>query len=146
MVRRLEGNGLVVTQADNAKQEHWIPASLIPNSSVSRAWSFRPRKINADRIIPEAGASTSPGILGGGTKCLAPPCVSSAPTPIKANSGEIARLAVQVSQVIYAYSEIFQNSLWRKKTTIFWTGLSLLVSSYGQDRCRSVTFPLSLSL
>lgn len=88
IVRRLEGNGLVVTHADNAKQEHWIPASLIPNSSVSRAWSFRPRKLNA------ANEANS-----GSTKCLAPPYISSAPTPIKANSGEVARLAVQVAQV-----------------------------------------------
>ncbi|XP_058808184.1 triple functional domain protein-like isoform X3 [Phymastichus coffea] len=87
IVRRLEGNGLVVTHADNAKQEHWIPASLIPNSSVSRAWSFRPRKLNAN-------SETN----SGSTKCLAPPYISSAPTPIKANSGEIARLAVQVAQ------------------------------------------------
>ncbi|XP_011495502.1 PREDICTED: kalirin isoform X2 [Ceratosolen solmsi marchali] len=93
VVRRLEGNGLVVTHADNAKQEHWIPASLIPNSSVSRAWSFRPRKLNADRIVPNEVAGN-----GGSSKNLAPPCISSAPTPIKANSGEVARLAVQVSQ------------------------------------------------
>ena len=40
------------------------------------------------------------GTTGGAVvKNLGPPCVTGAPTPIKANSGEVARLAVQVSQV-----------------------------------------------
>lgn len=37
------------------------------------------------------------------TKCnlgKTPPCVSSAPSPIKANAGEVARLAVQVSGAV----------------------------------------------
>ncbi|XP_014237093.1 kalirin isoform X2 [Trichogramma pretiosum] len=93
VVKRLEGNGLVVHQSETPKQEHWIPASLIPNSAVSRAWSFRPRKANSDRLsVADAIPPSS------STKHLVSPSISSAPTPIKVNSGEVARLAVQVSQ------------------------------------------------
>ncbi|XP_033224250.1 kalirin isoform X3 [Belonocnema kinseyi] len=88
VVTRLDGNGLVVSPSEGAKEESWIPASLIPNSSVSRAWSFRPRKQNPDKsLIPDPKNEIG----------KAPPCVSSAPSPIKANAGEVARLAVQVS-------------------------------------------------
>ncbi|XP_014207348.1 triple functional domain protein-like [Copidosoma floridanum] len=107
VVRGLENNGLVVTLVEHPKQEHWIPASLIPNSSVSRAWSFRPRKPNVDvkhehhlgnNAMQHLGAGPNHSSGTGGRHPSSPPCVSGAPTPIKANSGEIARLAVQVSQ------------------------------------------------
>ena len=88
VVNRLDGNGLVVSPSEGAKEESWIPASLIPNSSVSRAWSFRPRKLNHDKN----SISDSKSDIG-----KTPPCISSAPSPIKANAGEVARLAVQVS-------------------------------------------------
>ncbi|XP_051163454.1 triple functional domain protein isoform X3 [Leptopilina boulardi] len=91
IVTRLDGNGLVVSPTEGAKEESWIPASLIPNSSMSRAWSFRPRKQNSDKN----SLIETKGNIG-----KTPPCISSAPSPIKANAGEIARLAVQISGAV----------------------------------------------
>ncbi|KYQ47509.1 Triple functional domain protein [Trachymyrmex zeteki] len=48
VVSHLDGPGLVVSPV-NTKDELWIPASLIPNSAISRSWSFRPRKIDLAR-------------------------------------------------------------------------------------------------
>ncbi|XP_043287262.1 kalirin isoform X2 [Venturia canescens] len=87
VVSHLDGPGLVVSPLD-AKEELWIPASLIPNSSFSRAWSFRPRKTDSERSNVAATKSLDkkgpPKILGGSS-------------PVRVTAGEIARLSVEVS-------------------------------------------------
>ncbi|XP_066586985.1 triple functional domain protein isoform X3 [Prorops nasuta] len=84
VVSRFDGPGLVVSPV-NVKEELWIPASLIPNSSISRAWSFRPRKENSERnlVSPQK------------PEVKVPPAILAAPSPVRATAGEIARLAVE---------------------------------------------------
>ncbi|XP_023289652.1 LOW QUALITY PROTEIN: triple functional domain protein [Orussus abietinus] len=81
VVSHLDGPGLIVSPVD-AKEELWIPASLVPNSSTSRAWSFRPRKANASRSLA-ASEKLPPEVTGG------------ASSPIKVAAGEVARLTLE---------------------------------------------------
>lgn len=89
VVSHLDGPGLVVSPID-AKEELWIPASLIPNSSISRAWSFRPRKID-----PEHNVLASPQK---GMDEKMPPKVRSVLSPVKVTAGEVARLSIEVAR------------------------------------------------
>lgn len=89
VVSHLDGPGLVVSPLD-AKEELWIPASLIPNSSFSKAWSFRPRKADCER----SGVGTTKGPDRKG-----PPTVLGASSPVRVNAGEVARLSIEVSNV-----------------------------------------------
>lgn len=84
----MDGPGLVVSPVD-AKEELWIPASLIPNSSISRAWSFRPRKIDREQTVssPQKGQEEK-----------MPPKVLGVLSPVKVTAGEIARLSIEVAR------------------------------------------------
>ena len=87
VVSHLDGPGLVVSSVD-AKEELWIPASLIPNSSFSRAWSFRPRKADIDKNIvgpPKLNEKKGPPKVLGGS------------SPVRVTTGEVARLSIEVS-------------------------------------------------
>ncbi|XP_012230227.2 kalirin isoform X2 [Linepithema humile] len=87
VVSHLDGPGLVVSPV-NTKDEMWIPASLIPNSAISRAWSFRPRKIDLTTShAADYHESTKPE-----EKALA---VLSSPASIRATTGEVVRLSVK---------------------------------------------------
>ncbi|XP_015585806.1 triple functional domain protein isoform X4 [Cephus cinctus] len=99
VVSHLDGPGLVVSPVD-AKEELWIPASLIPNSSFSRAWSFRPRKTDSEKNV------NSPQKLPE-EKSL--PKILSAISPVRAMAGEVARLSVEVSHAEGA------SIVWRKE-------------------------------
>ncbi|XP_046409767.1 kalirin isoform X2 [Neodiprion fabricii] len=99
VVSHLDGPGLVVSPID-AKEELWIPASFIPNSSISRAWSFRPRKIDPDQAV----SSPQKGL---GEKM--PPKVLSVLTPVRVTAGEVARLSIEVARAEGA------TIVWRKE-------------------------------
>lgn len=90
VVSHLDGPGLVVSPV-NTKDELWIPASLIPNSAISRAWSFRPRKIDVTRChvadSRESATATTPEDKT--------PAILSSPTSIRAIVGEVVRLSVE---------------------------------------------------
>lgn len=86
VVSHLDGPGLVVSPV-NAKDELWIPASLVPNSANSRAWSFRPRKIDFARNC----ATIDPGEVADERT----PTISSSPTSVRATAGEVVRLSVE---------------------------------------------------
>lgn len=83
VVSHLDGPGLVVSPV-NTKDELWIPASLIPNSAISRAWSFRPRKTD---LVKSHAESTTPEEKT--------PAVFSSPATIRATVGEVVRLSVR---------------------------------------------------
>ncbi|XP_011640411.1 kalirin isoform X1 [Pogonomyrmex barbatus] len=88
VVSHLDGPGLVVSPV-NTKDELWIPASLIPNSAISRAWSFRPRKIDLARChaVDPRESTTVPEDKT--------PTILNSPTSIRATVGEIVRLSVE---------------------------------------------------
>lgn len=90
VVSHLDGPGLVVSPVDATKEELWIPASLIPNSSISRAWSFRPRKTDCEKSV---AANSQKGSL----EEKVSPKVLSAFSPVRATAGEVARLSVEMS-------------------------------------------------
>lgn len=102
VVSHLDGPGVVVSPLD-AKEELWIPASLIPNSSISRAWSFRPRKLDNEKQITNIQRPVAerkplpPRILPG-----------SASSPVRVSVGDVARLSVEVTNVEGAHVA------WRK--------------------------------
>lgn len=88
VVSHLDGPGLVVSPV-NSKDEMWIPASLVPNSAISRAWSFRPRKIDLVKSGPCAvnvHESTTPEKT---------PIILNSPMSIRAATGEVVRLSVE---------------------------------------------------
>lgn len=88
----------------NTKDELWIPASLIPNSAISRAWSFRPRKIDLARCHgadPRESATT--------TTEDRTPVILSSPTSIRATVGEVVRLSVETHNADNA------TVTWRKE-------------------------------
>lgn len=86
---RLDGPGLIVSPVVGKKEEFWIPASLVPNSSISRAWSFRPRRIDSDgeniHVSREAAAKEN-----------GPPAILTIPCSIRATAGGVARLVLEV--------------------------------------------------
>lgn len=88
IVSHLDGPGLVVSPI-NTKNELWIPASLISNSAISRAWSFRPRKmVDLTKNDHAADESTT-------TPEEKTPAILSSPMSIRATAGEIVRLSVE---------------------------------------------------
>lgn len=98
----------------NSKEELWIPASLIQNSSFTRAWSFRPRKIAAGSDTDGEGTDNNTAVKrlpeDNNDKPLAKtlnPC-----TPVKATAGQIARLSVQVDN---EFGNSFYTVSWRKE-------------------------------
>lgn len=103
VVSHLDGPGVVVSPLD-AKEELWIPASLIPNSSISRAWSFRPRKSENEKQI------TSPQRAINDRKILPPPRILSGNSlsSVRVAAGDIARLSVEVANIEGAHVA------WRK--------------------------------
>ncbi|KAK0088984.1 hypothetical protein PV325_009867 [Microctonus aethiopoides] len=103
VVSHLDGPGVVVSPLD-AKEELWIPASLIPNSSISRAWSFRPRKSENEKQI------TSPQRGINDRKILPPPRILSGNSlsSVRVAAGDIARLSVEVANIEGAHVA------WRK--------------------------------
>ncbi|XP_047358806.1 kalirin isoform X2 [Vespa velutina] len=90
VVSRLDGPGLVVSH-HNEKEELWIPASLVPNLSISRAWSFRPSKIdsNKDIVQPQERSLEKKGA----------PTLLASTSLIKATAGEDVRLSVEIINV-----------------------------------------------
>ncbi|XP_015125607.1 triple functional domain protein isoform X1 [Diachasma alloeum] len=102
VVSHLDGPGLVVSPLD-AKEELWIPASLIPNSSISRAWSFRPRKPDADKQIASPGRAND--------RKAEPPriLVQSVSSPVRVSVGDIARLSFEVANAESA------SVVWRRE-------------------------------
>lgn len=91
----------------NTKDELWIPASLIPNSAISRAWSFRPRKIDLARCYiadPRDSTTTSAAIMPEDKT----PAILSSPTSIRATVGEVVRLSVET------YNADNATITWRK--------------------------------
>ncbi|XP_071554016.1 kalirin isoform X2 [Temnothorax nylanderi] len=102
VVSHLDGPGLVVSPV-NTKDELWIPASLIPNSAISRAWSFRPRKIDLARCHaadPRESATTAEDKT---------PAILSSPTSIRATVGEVVRFSVETHNADSA------TVTWRKE-------------------------------
>ncbi|XP_050446122.1 kalirin isoform X3 [Cataglyphis hispanica] len=88
IVSHLDGPGLVVSPI-NTKNDLWIPASLISNSAISRAWSFRPRKMvdftKSDHAVDESTMTSEEKT----------PAILSSPMSIRATAGEIVRLSVE---------------------------------------------------
>lgn len=106
VVSHLDGPGLVVSPV-NTKDELWIPASLIPNSAISRAWSFRPRKIDLARChAADPRESTVTTVTTPEDKT---PAILSSPTSIRATVGEIVRLSVETHNADNA------TVVWRKE-------------------------------
>ena len=103
----VDGPGLIVCPVIGKKEEEfWIPASLVPNSSISRAWSFRPRRIDSERIgsgesvhLPQDVHAEENG----------PPAILTIPCSIRATAGGVARLALEVRRVERALVR------WRKE-------------------------------
>ncbi|KAL0129500.1 hypothetical protein PUN28_001638 [Cardiocondyla obscurior] len=86
VVSHLDGPGLVVSPV-NTKDELWIPASLIPNSAISRAWSFRPRKIDLARChVADPRETAAEDKV---------PAILSSPSSIRATVGEVVRLSIE---------------------------------------------------
>ncbi|XP_026826598.1 kalirin isoform X2 [Ooceraea biroi] len=88
VVSHLDGPGLVVSPV-NTKDELWIPASLVPNSAISRAWSFRPRKID----LVKSGHSVN--FRESTTPEQKSPIVLNSPMSIRAVTGEVVGLPVE---------------------------------------------------
>lgn len=86
VVSHLDGPGLVVSPI-NTKDEQWIPASLVPNSAISRIWSFRPRKM--DFIKSESFESCKH------TSYEKMPVILNNSTIVRAVTGEVIRLSVE---------------------------------------------------
>lgn len=104
VVSHLDGPGLVVSPV-NTKDELWIPASLIPNSAISRAWSFRPRKIDHARChVADPREPVTATTAEDKT-----PIILSSPTSIRATVGEIVRLSVETHNADNA------TVTWRKE-------------------------------
>ncbi|XP_044587517.1 kalirin isoform X2 [Cotesia glomerata] len=89
VISHLDGPGVVVSPLD-VKEELWIPASLIPNSSFSRAWSFRPRKLDNDKHVSPQRSINERKVF---PPKITPGSISS---PVKVSVGDIARLSVEV--------------------------------------------------
>ena len=94
---RLDGPGLIVFPVIGKKEkeeeeEFWIPASLVPNSSISRAWSFRPRRIDSQgesvRLPQDMHAEEN-----------GPPAILTIPCSIRATAGGVARLVLEARRV-----------------------------------------------
>lgn len=99
VVSHLDGPGLVVSPV-NTKDELWIPASLVPNSANSRAWSFRPRKVDfargrAPENTPDKSTATSVVAVAAAVAEERTPTILSGPTSVRATAGEVVRLSVE---------------------------------------------------
>lgn len=106
VVSHLDGPGLVVSPV-NTKDELWIPASLIPNSAISRSWSFRPRKIDLARChSADLQESTTTTITHPEDKR---PVILNSPTSIRATVGEVVRLSIETHNADNA------TVAWRKE-------------------------------
>lgn len=106
VVSHLDGPGLVVSPI-NTKDELWIPASLIPNSAISRAWSFRPRRIDLARChVTDPQESTTTTTITPENKT---PTILSSPMSIRATVGEVIRLSVETHNADNA------TVTWRKE-------------------------------
>nr|XP_012140240.1 PREDICTED: triple functional domain protein isoform X2 [Megachile rotundata] len=101
-ISRVDGPGLIVRRTIGRKEEFWIPASLVPNSSHSRAWSFRPRRIDSEgenvRLPQDARAEEN-----------GPPTILTIPCSIRATAGGVARLVLEARRVERA------TVRWRKE-------------------------------
>ncbi|KOC61451.1 Triple functional domain protein [Habropoda laboriosa] len=101
-IGRVDGPGLIVSPVVGKKEEFWIPASLVPNSSVSRAWSFRPRRIDTEgesvRLPQDMHAEEN-----------GPPVILTIPCSIRATAGGVARLVLEARHVERAIVS------WRKE-------------------------------
>ncbi|XP_078043886.1 trio Rho guanine nucleotide exchange factor isoform X2 [Augochlora pura] len=86
-ISRLDGPGLIVSPVVGRKEEFWIPASLVPNSSISRAWSFRPRRIDTDAETVHVHDTADEN---------GPPAILTIPCSIRATAGGVARLVLEV--------------------------------------------------
>ncbi|CAD1477757.1 unnamed protein product [Heterotrigona itama] len=95
----VDGPGLIVRPLIGKKEEFWIPAaSLVPNSSISRAWSFRPRRIDSQR--DSAGESVHlPHDDAQNAEENGPPAILTIPCSIRATAGGVARLVLEVRRV-----------------------------------------------
>lgn len=115
VVSHLDGPGLVVSSLD-AKEELWIPASLIPNSSISRAWSFRPRKAEADKQMASHASISD--------RKIEPPkiLVHSISSPIRVSVGDMARLSFEVANADGA------TVVWRRE------GRDEMINTGGDER------------
>ncbi|CAL7943982.1 unnamed protein product [Xylocopa violacea] len=101
-ILRVDGPGLIVSPVIGKKEELWIPASLVPNSSISRAWSFRPRRIDSvgeNVRLPQDMHAEENG----------PPAILTIPCSIRATAGGVARLVLEVRRVERAVVS------WRKE-------------------------------
>ncbi|XP_060832863.1 triple functional domain protein isoform X3 [Bombus pascuorum] len=103
---RVDGPGLIVSPVIGMKKEEfWIPASLVPNSSISRAWSFRPRRIDSAEgsgesvRLPQDIHAEENG----------PPAILTIPCSIRATAGGVARLVLEARRVERALVR------WRKE-------------------------------
>ncbi|XP_076248755.1 trio Rho guanine nucleotide exchange factor isoform X3 [Calliopsis andreniformis] len=101
-ISRLDGPGLIVSPVIGKKEEFWIPASLVPNSSISRAWSFRPRRIDSKGENVHLPQDTNAEENG-------PPAILTIPCSIRATAGGVARLVLEARRVERAI--VF----WRKE-------------------------------
>lgn len=102
----MDGPGLIVSPVIGMKKEEfWIPASLVPNSSISRAWSFRPRRIDSAEgsgesvRLPQDIHAEENG----------PPAILTIPCSIRATAGGVARLVLEARRVERALVR------WRKE-------------------------------
>lgn len=132
IVSRFDGPGLVVCPL-NSKEELWIPASLIPNSSVSRPWSFRPRKIDSEtepeaRLVREGHPVTEEDSDPG------PPAILTIPSSIRAIAGGVARLSIEARR-----ADLGMVS-WRKE------GEQRNIEAGGRYRIRRTASSLSLEI
>lgn len=88
----------------NTKDELWIPASLVPNSAISRAWSFRPRKID----LVKKGHTIN--FRESTTFEEKTPVIFNSPMSIRAVPGEVVRLPVETHN-----TDSSTTIVWRKE-------------------------------
>ena len=106
----MDGPGLIVCPVIGKKEEFWIPASLVPNSSISRAWSFRPRRIDSAESSGESvHLPPQQDDVVVHAEENGPPAILTIPCSIRATAGGVARLVLEVRRVERALVR------WRKE-------------------------------
>ncbi|KAF7988703.1 hypothetical protein HCN44_001276 [Aphidius gifuensis] len=104
VVSHVDGPGLVVSPI-NATEELWIPASLITNSAISRAWSFRPKKNDIDNQNRKIEMINK---IENSIKISLQPVSS----PVRATVGDIARLSIEVKNIdVNNYTVIWKKEI-----------------------------------
>lgn len=126
VVSHVDGPGLVVSPL-NANEELWIPASLITNSAISRAWSFRPKKIDLNKIDKQNHKIEYDNNKIERGKFF----LQTINSPVRVTVGDIARLSIEVLNI-----DVNSTVVWKKEKKD--TGLFLNVDTDGRYKiCQS---------